>query len=95
MGGDANGARDLFAPVEVFKEVLTEALACHGGNSVAGEVTSDGRPAKGELPVESGKLNGKRIVPLDLGWQRGVPFQESARWKPRPLFSISGDSERG
>src|SRR6266403_2726895 len=36
MRGDANGARDLFAPVKVGKEVLAESLASHGWNSVAG-----------------------------------------------------------
>ena len=36
MGRDANGARDLLAPVKIGEEVLTEALACHGCNSVAG-----------------------------------------------------------
>ena len=30
MRRNANGARDLFAPVEIGKEVLAEALACHG-----------------------------------------------------------------
>jgi len=34
MRRNANGERDLFAPVEIGKEVLAEALACHGGNSV-------------------------------------------------------------
>src|SRR6266446_5641346 len=32
-----HGARNLFAPMEIGEEVLAEALACHGGNSVAGE----------------------------------------------------------
>jgi hypothetical protein len=36
MRGDADGAGDLFAPVEVFEEMLAEALASHGWNSVAG-----------------------------------------------------------
>ena len=35
MRGDADGAGDLFAPVEVFEEMLAEALACHGVNIVA------------------------------------------------------------
>ena len=35
MRRDANGARDLFAPVKIGEEVLAEALACHGWNSVA------------------------------------------------------------
>ncbi len=35
MRRNANGARDLFAPVKVGEEVLAEALACHGCNSVA------------------------------------------------------------
>jgi len=35
MRRHANGARYLFAPVEVGKKVLAEALACHGWNSVA------------------------------------------------------------
>ena len=34
MRRNANGARNLFAPIEIGKEVLAEALACHGGNSV-------------------------------------------------------------
>ena len=37
MRGDANGARDLFAPVEIGEEVLAEALASHGWNSVTVE----------------------------------------------------------
>jgi hypothetical protein len=36
MRRNANGASDLFAPMEIGEEVLAEALACHGGNSVAG-----------------------------------------------------------
>jgi len=36
VGRDADGARDLFAPVGVDKEMLAEALTSHGGNSVAG-----------------------------------------------------------
>jgi hypothetical protein len=35
MRGDADSAGDLFAPVEIFEEMLAEALACHGWNSVA------------------------------------------------------------
>jgi len=35
MRRDANGARDLFAPVEIGEEVLAEALTCHGWTSVA------------------------------------------------------------
>ena len=35
MRRDANGARDFFAPVEIGKEVLAEALASHVWNSVA------------------------------------------------------------
>ena len=35
MRRDANGAGDLFAPVEIGEEVLAETLACHGWNSVA------------------------------------------------------------
>src|SRR5260370_18378968 len=35
MRRNANGARDLFAPVEVGEEVLAESLASHGWNSVA------------------------------------------------------------
>ncbi|PYU66758.1 MAG: hypothetical protein DMG49_21085 [Acidobacteria bacterium] len=38
MRRNADGAGDLFAPMEIGEEVLAEALACHGGNSVAGEV---------------------------------------------------------
>jgi len=30
MRGNANGARDLFAPVEIGEEVLAEALTSHG-----------------------------------------------------------------
>jgi len=41
MRRNANGARDLLAPVEIGKEVLAESLASHGWNSVAGEVTGD------------------------------------------------------
>jgi hypothetical protein len=33
---NADGARNLFAPVEIGEKVLAEALACHGWNSVAG-----------------------------------------------------------
>jgi hypothetical protein len=36
MRRNADGARDLFAPVEICEEVLAETLASHGGNSVAG-----------------------------------------------------------
>ena len=36
MRGDADGAGDLFAPVDAFQKMLPERLACHGGNSVAG-----------------------------------------------------------
>jgi hypothetical protein len=39
MGRNANGARNLFAPMEVGEKVLAEALACHGWISVAGDVT--------------------------------------------------------
>jgi len=39
MRRDANGAGDFFAPVEIGEEMLAEALASHGWNSVAGEVT--------------------------------------------------------
>ena len=35
MRRDANGAGDFFAPVEIGEEVLAEALASHGWNSVA------------------------------------------------------------
>jgi len=35
MRGDADSAGDLFAPVEVFEEMLAEALASHGVNIVA------------------------------------------------------------
>jgi hypothetical protein len=35
MRRDANSARDLFAPVEIGEKMLAEALASHGGNSVA------------------------------------------------------------
>jgi len=35
VGRNANGACDLFAPLDAFQEVLAEALACHGRNSVA------------------------------------------------------------
>jgi hypothetical protein len=35
MRRNANGARNLFAPVKIGEEVLAEALACHGWNSVA------------------------------------------------------------
>ncbi len=37
---NANGAGDLFAPVEIGEEVLAEALACHAWNSVAGLMKS-------------------------------------------------------
>jgi hypothetical protein len=33
--GNADGARNLFAPVEIGEEVLAESLASHGWNSVA------------------------------------------------------------
>jgi len=36
MARNADGTRDLFAPVEIGEEVLAEALASHGWNSVAG-----------------------------------------------------------
>ncbi len=39
---DADGACDLFAPVEVFQKMLAEALACHGWNSVAGRGVHEG-----------------------------------------------------
>ena len=35
MRRDTDGARDFFAPVKIGEEVLAEALACHGWNSVA------------------------------------------------------------
>jgi hypothetical protein len=35
MRRNANSARNLFAPVKIGEEMLAEALACHGGNSVA------------------------------------------------------------
>ena len=44
MRRNADGARDLLAPVEVLQEVLAEALASHGGNSVARGATRG--PAK-------------------------------------------------
>jgi hypothetical protein len=34
MRRNANGARDLLAPMEIGEEVLAEALACHWGSSV-------------------------------------------------------------
>jgi hypothetical protein len=43
MRRNANGARDLFAPMEIGEEVLAEALACHGGNSVAGGFETSAR----------------------------------------------------
>src|SRR5712691_2876848 len=43
MRRNADGACDLFAPLEVFQEVLAEALACHGWNSVAGGAGSAAR----------------------------------------------------
>jgi hypothetical protein len=36
MRRNANGASDLFAPVKIGEEVLTESLASHEWNSVAG-----------------------------------------------------------
>jgi hypothetical protein len=36
VGRNANGARDLLAPVSICKEVLAETLTSHGCNSVAG-----------------------------------------------------------
>ncbi len=41
MRRNADGARDLFAPVEVFQEMLAEALTCHGWNSVARGASSE------------------------------------------------------
>jgi len=35
MRRDANGAGDFFAPVKIGEEMLAEALASHGWNSVA------------------------------------------------------------
>jgi len=32
---NADGPRDLFAPVQTFQKMLAEALSCHGCNSVA------------------------------------------------------------
>jgi hypothetical protein len=43
MRGDANGAGDFFAPVEIGKEMLAEALASHGWKIVAGGVRSTPR----------------------------------------------------
>ncbi len=43
MRRNADGAGDLFAPLEVFQEVLAETLACHGWNSVAGGAGSAAR----------------------------------------------------
>jgi len=36
MRRNANGARNLFAPMEIGEKMLAETLACHGWNSVAG-----------------------------------------------------------
>src|SRR6266446_6911983 len=43
MRRNANGARDFFAPVEISEEVLAEALASHGWNSVASGAQSAAR----------------------------------------------------
>jgi len=43
MRGDADGAGDFFAPVKVGEEMLAEALASHGWNSVAGGAGSAAR----------------------------------------------------
>jgi hypothetical protein len=43
MRGDANGAGDLLAPVEIGEEMLAEALASHLWNSVAGGAGSSGQ----------------------------------------------------
>ena len=40
---NANGARDLFAPVGIGEEMLAEALASHGSNSVAGSAPAGSR----------------------------------------------------
>jgi hypothetical protein len=39
--GDANGARNLFAPVEVRKKMLAKSLAGHARSSVSGEATCE------------------------------------------------------
>jgi hypothetical protein len=49
MRRNADGARDLFAPMEIGEEVLAEALACHGWNSVARGVTGDSQLPCGYL----------------------------------------------
>ena len=56
MRRNANGASNLFAPVEIGEEVLAEALACHGGNSVAGRRLT--------IRLQVGRLGG---IPI---WQR-------------------------
>ena len=43
MRRNANGASDFFAPVEISEEVLAEALASHGWNSVASGAQSAAR----------------------------------------------------
>jgi hypothetical protein len=43
MRRNADGARDLFAPVKIGEEMLAEALASHGWNSVAGGAGSAAR----------------------------------------------------
>ena len=57
MRRDANGARDFFAPMEIGEEVLTESLASHGCNSVAG--------GAGTLRLRSGQAGG--LAGLDCG----------------------------
>jgi hypothetical protein len=53
MRRDANGARDFFAPMEIGEEVLTESLASHRCNSVAG--------GAGTLRLRSGQAGWSKL----------------------------------
>jgi hypothetical protein len=66
MRGDANGACDLFAPVEIGEEVLAESLACHGWNSVAGQKRGD----RG-LGIEDRHGCGRTAGPIEALGKRG------------------------
>ena len=70
---NANGARNLFAPMEIGEKVLAEALACHAGNSVAGGVeTSERWPSERPGRVGVSGFGCCGIARIDLNWAWGT-----------------------
>jgi hypothetical protein len=64
MRRNADGASDLFAPMEIGEEVLAEALASHGWNSVARG--GDGCRFEACLAKNQSTLRGEIFVDFEL-----------------------------